>query len=76
MSKVFVAVIAVMVLAGCQGRPIWNSNGQVEEATTEREVWDDNGELEEATSDREIWDSNGNMDRKIWHDSEGNPVIQ
>ncbi|WP_328185625.1 hypothetical protein [Marinobacter sp. OP 3.4] len=79
MRKLFVVVLAAMALAGCQGRAIWNDNGKVEEATTDREVWDDNGELEDATSNREIWDSNGKLDtdgRKIWHDSEGNPVIQ
>ena len=79
MKKLFVTMLAVSALAGCQGRALWNDNGKVEEATTDREVWDDNGQVEKSTSDREIWDSNGKMDtggRKIWNDAEGNPVIQ
>lgn len=79
MKKLFFVVFAAVIVAGCQGRQIWDSNGQVEEATSDREVWDDNGEMEEATTDREIWDSNGKMDtdgRKIWNDSKGKPVIQ
>lgn len=79
MTKLFVAILAVAVLAGCQGRTLWNDDGKVEEATTDREVWDDKGQVEKSTSNREIWDSNGKMGgegRKIWNDSEGNPVVQ
>lgn len=79
MKKLFVVMLSVLVLAGCQGRAIWNDNGKVEEATSDREVWDDKGQVEKSTRNREIWDSNGKMNtegRKIWNDSEGNPVIQ
>lgn len=79
MKKLFVAVLAALTLAGCEGRAIWNDNGKVDEATTDREVWDDKGKAEEATSNREVWDSNGKLNtdkRKIWNDRDGNPVIQ
>ena len=78
MKKLFLVVMAVAFLAGCQGRTLWNPEGELEDAT-DREIWDDNGEIEEATSNREIWNSKGKMDtggRKIWHDADGNPVIQ
>ena len=79
MKKWFVVVLAVLVLAGCEGRAIWNSNGKAEEATSDREVWDDKGKAEEATSNREVWDSKGKMDtggRTIWKKRDGTPVIQ
>ncbi|WP_372972122.1 hypothetical protein [Marinobacter sp.] len=79
MKRLFVAVLATLTLAGCEGRAIWNDQGKVDEATKDREVWDDNGKAEEATSNREVWDSNGKLDtggRTIWKDREGNPVIQ
>ncbi|MCK7543275.1 membrane lipoprotein lipid attachment site-containing protein [Marinobacter bryozoorum] len=79
MKKLFIAVLAALTLAGCEGRTIWNPNGSLDEATKDREVWDDKGMMDEATRDREIWDSNGKIDtrdRKIWNDREGKPVIQ
>lgn len=63
MKKLVVTTIALLFLAGCENRAIWN----------------DEGKAREATSDREVWDSKGKMDtgdRKIWNDREGKPVIQ
>ena len=79
MRKLFVALLASLALAGCENRTIWDSQGQVDEATSEREVWNDRGKAEEATRDREVWDSKGKMDtggRKIWNRGDGTPVIQ
>ncbi len=79
MRKLSVALLAALALAGCENRAIWNSNGQVDEATSEREVWNDQGKVEEATSNREVWNSGGKMDtggRKIWNRRDGTPVIQ
>ncbi len=63
MKKIAVIALFALMLAGCQGRAIWNDGGKVEEATTDREVWDSNDKL----------DTGG---RRIWNDREGNPVIQ
>jgi len=53
----------VAALAGCKDRVMWNDNGKVEEATTDREVWDSQGKMETG-------------ERKIWTDKDGNDVIK
>lgn len=63
MKKTLLVVCAVLAMAGCKDRVIWN----------------DNGELEEATKNREVWDSNGQMptgERKIWVNKDGEEVIK
>lgn len=63
MKKSLLVLCAVLVMAGCKDRVIWN----------------DQGELKEATTDREVWDSNGQMptgERKIWVNKEGKEVIK
>jgi hypothetical protein len=62
-KKTLLVVCAVLAMAGCKDRVIWN----------------DNGELEEATKNREVWDSNGQMptgERKIWVNKDGEEVIK
>lgn len=61
MKALIVAALAVLTLAGCEGRTIWEDGGKAKEATTDREVWDSNGKLGE---------------RKIWNNREGKPVVQ
>lgn len=63
MKKAILVVCAMLALAGCKDRVIWNDNGKVEEATTNREVWDTNGKLESG-------------ERKIWVNKEGEEVIK
>ncbi|KMQ73923.1 membrane lipoprotein lipid attachment site-containing protein [Marinobacter subterrani] len=63
MKKAILVVCAMLALAGCKDRVIWNDNGKVEEATTNREVWDANGKLESG-------------ERKIWVNKEGEEVIK
>lgn len=62
MKKLLVLAIAIGALTACEGRSVWQDNGKVKEATTDREVWDSNGKMDTG-------------DRSIWNDSEGNPVI-
>jgi len=62
-KKAILFVCAMLALAGCKDRVIWNDNGKVEEATTNREVWDANGKLESG-------------ERKIWVNKEGEEVIK
>ncbi|SFR40769.1 hypothetical protein SAMN05216203_0011 [Marinobacter daqiaonensis] len=63
MKKAIAVSIVVLALAGCENRTIWDSQGKVKEATTDREVWDSKGKL-------------GDGERKIWNDREGKPVIR
>lgn len=63
MKRTMLIAFAVLALAGCK----------------DRVIWDDNGKLEDATENREVWDSNGKMDsgeRKIWVDKDGEEVIK
>lgn len=53
MKKTALMVFAILVLAGCQDRVIWDDKGKVENATENREVWDSNGQME--TGERKIW---------------------
>lgn len=53
MKQVALMVFAILALAGCKDRVIWDDKGKVEEATEDREVWDSNGEME--AGDREVW---------------------
>jgi len=52
-KKTLLVVCAVLVMTGCKDRVIWNDNGEVEEATTNREVWDSNDQM--PTGERKIW---------------------
>lgn len=63
MKKAVLVVFAVLALAGCKDRVIWNDNGKVEEATTGREVWDSNGKMESG-------------ERKIWVNKDGEEVVR
>lgn len=63
MKKTVLMVFAVLVLAGCQ----------------DRVIWDDKGKAENATENREVWDSNGKMktgERKIWTNKDGEKVVK
>ncbi|MGO1461698.1 MAG: hypothetical protein ACTHYN_10025 [Marinobacter sp.] len=53
MKQVALTMFAVLALAGCKDRVIWDDKGKAEEATEERKIWDSNGKME--TGDREIW---------------------
>lgn len=63
MKKTLLVLCAVLALAGCKDRVIWNDNGEVEDATTNREVWDSNGQMPTG-------------ERKIWVNKEGEEVIK
>jgi len=58
-----VMVLAVVTLAGCQDRVIWNDNGKLESSTEEREIWDSNGQMDSG-------------DRKIWVNKDGKEIIK
>jgi hypothetical protein len=63
MKIVSVVLLALLTLAGCK----------------DRVIWDDNGKIEKSTENREIWDSNGKMDtgeRKIWVNKDGEEVVK
>lgn len=63
MKQLTVLMFAVIILAGCK----------------DRVIWDDSGKLEGAAQDREIWDSKGKIDtgdRKIWNDQNNKPVVE
>ena len=63
MKQIMLVIFAVIALAGCK----------------DRVIWDDNGKVEEATQDREVWDSGGKMntgDRKIWNGQDGEAVVE
>jgi len=63
MKQIALTMLAVLALAGCQ----------------DRVIWDDQGKLEQATENREVWDSNGKMDtgeRKIWVNKDGKDIIK
>jgi len=62
-SRFLLVVFAVMAMAGCQDRVIWNDNGKVEEATKDREVWNSGGKIDTG-------------DRKIWNDQNDEPVVE
>ena len=57
------SMIAVITLAGCKDRVIWNDNGKVEEATKDREVWNSGGQINTG-------------ERKIWSDQNDKPVVK
>ena len=63
MKQLMLLMFAVIVLAGCKDRVIWNDNGKVEEATQDREVWDSGGKMNTG-------------DRKIWNDQNDEPVVE
>lgn len=63
MKKIALITLAVVALAGCQGRTIW----------------DDKGKLEQAREDRDVWNSHGKIDtgeRKIWVNKDGKDIIK
>lgn len=53
MKILSIVLLAVLTLAGCKDRVIWDDNGKIENATENREVWDSNGKMD--TDEREIW---------------------
>lgn len=63
MKYLIVTFIAIIVLAGCKDRVIWNDNGKVEEATENREVWDSKGKMDSG-------------ERKVWNDQNDKPVVE
>lgn len=63
MKQMLVVAAALLVLAGCQNRVIWDDRGAAEKATTDREVWDTKGKVKQG-------------ERVIWRDADGNPVIK
>ncbi|WP_373001289.1 membrane lipoprotein lipid attachment site-containing protein [Marinobacter sp.] len=63
MKKIVLVLFAVLALAGCKDRVIWNDNGKVKEATTDREVWDSKGKMESG-------------ERKIWVNKDGEEVVR
>nr|WP_284709311.1 hypothetical protein [Marinobacter sediminum] len=56
-------LFAVVALAGCKDRVIWNDNGKIENATENREVWDSEGQMESG-------------ERKIWVNKDGEDVVK
>ncbi|MCM0612516.1 membrane lipoprotein lipid attachment site-containing protein [Marinobacter sediminum] len=63
MKKVMLVLFAVVALAGCKDRVIWNDNGKIENATENREVWDSEGQMESG-------------ERKIWVNKDGEDVVK
>lgn len=63
MKQLMFVVFVVVALAGCKDRVIWNDNGKVKEATTDREVWNSEGTMETG-------------ERKIWTDKDGNDIVK
>lgn len=63
MKQLVLVIFAVIALAGCKDRVIWNDNGKVEEATEDREVWDSKGKMNSG-------------ERKIWNDKSGEAVVK
>lgn len=56
-------IVALMTLAGCKDRVLWDSNGAYD-GVGEQEVWNSNGQV-----------SNGEG-RVIWRDTSGQDVIK
>lgn len=63
MKQLMLVIFAVIALAGCKDRVIWEDNGKVEEATEDREVWNSGGKIDTG-------------DRKIWNDQNDEPVVE
>ncbi len=63
MRKLSFILLAVVALAGCKDRVIWNDNGKVEDVTENREVWDSHGKM-------------NTEERKIWENKDGEKVIK
>lgn len=63
MKQLMLAMFAVIALAGCKDRVIWNDHGKVEKSTENREVWDSGGKIDTG-------------ERTIWNDKSGEPVIK
>ncbi|HTN34039.1 MAG TPA: membrane lipoprotein lipid attachment site-containing protein [Marinobacter sp.] len=63
MRKLSFILLAVVALAGCKDRVIWNDNGKVEDVTENREVWDSHGKMNAE-------------ERKIWENKDGEKVIK
>jgi uncharacterized lipoprotein YajG len=64
LQKLMVIMAAIFMLAGCmEDRVIWNDNGKLDQSTENRKVWDSNGKM-------------GTEDRKVWNDSDGEPVVE
>ena len=63
MKQFILVLFAVIALAGCKDRVIWNDNGKLDEATRDREIWDSKGKIESG-------------DRKIWNDQNDEPMVE
>lgn len=62
-NRLVLITVALLALAGCKDRVIWNDHGEIEQATTDREIWDSNGKMEAG-------------ERKIWVNKDGEEVIK
>lgn len=62
-AVLMIALTAILALAGCQDRVIWNDNGKAKEATEGREVWNTQGKMESG-------------ERKIWKGRDDEPVVE
>jgi len=72
-KKAVLVVFAVLALAGCKDRVIWNDNGKVEEATTDREVWDSNHTAIDSTNGAtQVWNEAGATDDIVGTDDDDN----
>ena len=56
-------IVALMALAGCKDRVIWEDNGAIEKTTENREIWNTNGKM-------------GTEDRPIWVNKDGEKVVK
>lgn len=63
MKKLSFVLLAVLALAGCKDRVIWNDNGKLDKSTENREVWDSNGQMD-------------NGEREIWVNKDGEKVVK
>ncbi len=62
-KKIVLIGVAVVALAGCQDRVIWQGDGAIEKTIENREVWNTNGKM-------------GSGDRPIWVNKDGEKVVK
>jgi len=62
-KKLLIVTVALIALAGCKDRVLWNSNGAYD-GVGNQEVWNSNGQI------------NNGEGRVIWRDTSGKDVIQ
>ncbi|SFM48841.1 membrane lipoprotein lipid attachment site-containing protein [Marinobacter zhejiangensis] len=63
MRKILIVTVAMLALAGCKDRVLWNSNGAYDNAGNQ-EVWQTNGQV------------NNGDNRVIWRRTNGEDVIK